>query len=410
MEEEVKNLKNEVESYLHEMDNGNETPESVNGAAKREKKKKKAIPEYKFVGFWKEDHGNPLFGVSMNHVLGEGQPTVFATVGNNRVTIWEVLPYGSIKLSQCYADPDPDENFYTCAWSYDRTNGHPLVAAAGSRGIIRLVCPANMECVKHYLGHGQAINELKFHPKDPDLLLSVSKDYSLRLWNIRTTYLIAIFGGVEGHRDEVLSADFNLEGTKIVSCGMDHSLKIWKFDTPSLSEAIEKSQDWQKNDGSFPTEHCHFPDFSTRDIHRNYVDCCRWFGDSVVLSKSTENSIVCWHPGSLNAADRTRDTNNTVTPSESEVTIFHKFEYTDNEIWFVRFSMDHLQTTMAIGNQKGKIYVWDLQVDEPSEATHSILSHPKCNTTIRQTAFSRDGSILICVSDDGTIWRWDRQN
>lgn len=65
---------------------------------------------------------------------------------------------------------------------------------------------------------------------------------------------------------------------------------------------------------------------------------------------------------------------------------------------------------MALGNQSGKLFLWDIDTPDPTNIRAIPLSHPKCTSPIRQTTFSRDGCILICVCDDGTIWRWDRSD
>lgn len=149
---------------------------------------------------------------------------------------------------------------------------HPVLAVAGGRGVIRIIDTATMNCYKHYIGHGYAVNELKFHPKLPHLLLSASKDHSLRLWNIKSDVCVAVFAGAEGHRDEVLSADFDMKGNRIVSAGMDHTMNIWCLDKAEMVEAIEKSNTFNvnKSERPFQTVFEHFPDYTTREVHSNY--------------------------------------------------------------------------------------------------------------------------------------------
>ena len=84
---------------------------------------------------------------------------------------------------------------------------------------------------------------------------------------------------------------------------MDHSLKIWRLDLAAVQKGIHDSYLYQpqKHTRAFPTVNQNFPDFTTRDIHQNYVDCVRWLGN-LILSKvvflvnllSTRSSFVAY--------------------------------------------------------------------------------------------------------------------
>ena len=66
----------------------------------------------------------------------------------NQVTVYQCLQDGKIKLLQAFADADSDESFYTCAWTYEPTSGHPILVAAGHRGIIRVFSIVAGDCIK----------------------------------------------------------------------------------------------------------------------------------------------------------------------------------------------------------------------------------------------------------------------
>lgn len=125
---------------------------------------------------------------------------------------------------------------------------------------------------------------------------------------------------------------------------------------------------------------------------------------SMFFFQSCQNQIICWKPGSLN--NNSKD----LRHGDSSASILHRFEHKDCEIWFIRFALDHHCRYMALGNQTGKVFLWQIGTSDPTGIKPATLSHPKCTSAVRQTTFSRDGRILICVCDDGTIWRWDQRD
>jgi len=269
-----------------------------------------------------------------------------ATCGSSIVFIYEVNKLNhSLIVKLSYNDQDSNENFYCLEYS-ECNNTSPLLLIAGKNGIIKGINCINYELEIILQGHGNSINDLKVHPVDDGLLLSASKDESIRLWNLRTSVCIAIFAGILGHRGEVLSIDIHLEGNCFVSAGMD-SIKIWNLEDPDLSHTIDLSytEPRRQNNLVFLTHSQQQPLYSTESLHRDYVDCVRFYGN-FILSKSIKNRVVLWLP------DRMR--------YKEAAVILREYTTTECGSWFTRFGICESLDIFALGNTEGKISIFSI--------------------------------------------------
>lgn len=238
------------------------------------------------------------------------------------------------------------------------------------------------------------------------LLLSASADYSVRLWNIRTNVCVAIFCGIDGHRDEVLSIDFDLNGDRFASSGMDKLVLVYHLTKANIQAAIADSDtyDTAKSQMQFNTLQVITADYSSKTLHCNYVDSVAWYGDFIISKQCCANLMQGW------TADKLKDptvkwevfNNMPLPPIE--------FDFDDStELWFIRLSIDPMHKYLAVGQDNGDILVWNLddQHDQNMEFRRFKLCHRSCRKPVRQVAFSPDSKILIAVCQDSTVWRWD---
>jgi len=130
-------------------------------------------------------------------------------------------------------------------------------------------------------GHGDAVYDLKMSPLDPWLVLSSSKDESIRLWNFMNASCIAVFTGHEAHKSNVLSVSWHPLGKMFASSSMDTSIKIWSLETLPIQENLSKSRSISTRSrmitGRYDEHHIalnpvfeQLPIFSTNKMHLDY--------------------------------------------------------------------------------------------------------------------------------------------
>uniref|UniRef100_A0A7S3G3X9 Uncharacterized protein n=1 Tax=Palpitomonas bilix TaxID=652834 RepID=A0A7S3G3X9_9EUKA len=138
------------------------------------------------------------------------------------------------------------------------------------------------------------------------------------------------------------------------------------------------------------TKFIHFPIFSTSRIHTNYIDCVKWWGD-LILSKSVEEQITLWGKNELAA------------PAAKEaVMVVQEYTYKNASLWFLRFALDMSGRLLAVGNEEGKVFLFDLL--STSDKAYAVINS-QCRSVIRMVAFNADASVLVWCCSDSTVWK-----
>ncbi|EPB76381.1 WD domain, G-beta repeat protein [Ancylostoma ceylanicum] len=286
------------------------------------------------------------------------------------ITIYECpLDSNKIILVRSIKDPSPDMDIFTLTWCYDITDKAHRIAFGGYSGLIRLVDPCSGSLLMNMYGHGDHVNEMRTDPNNSMIFASVSKDTTIRLWNIRVHGPIAILGGYEGHKDQILSLDWSLDSKYIVSCSMDHSIRLWYLGTDKLQERIRDSMTL-KGQANFRKEladdcqsgrtiQIHYPIAINTDLHNDYVDCVRFLGHYVVSKVIMLSYLFLYQQMLIVENLGIRHVSGGVQVDTSALQLV-RMDLPDSDIWFIKFDIDPLNRWIVSGNKMGQLCFWDL--------------------------------------------------
>ncbi|GMT26061.1 hypothetical protein PFISCL1PPCAC_17358, partial [Pristionchus fissidentatus] len=384
-----------------------------------------AMTPFRYVNGCIESHCRPLYACSFNPYTCPQFPLHIAVAGINHVSIYEITNgtdfYPKLTICDPALTPHDDctgeadrssatkaNRFYAVNWLYDTRDDKLMVVFGGDNGLIRIVNASTAEEVQIHSGHGNVVNEIRVHPVKFTIYASASKDMTIRIWSSRCQTALVVVAGFDGHRDQILSCDWSVCGNYIASGSMDHTVRLWKV-TEKMHERDAEKRDRSFEEFDEPFKAAVESSFacaqvaSTGDMHTNYVDCVRFFGQ-FLFTKSSENDLVISKFGDFEdgvAGCRiTADTAN-----ETSISQLSHLRIPNGDTWFLKFDIDPRKEWLLVGDRTGKIHAWHLTPARlPSADPDCTIEMPgMLPSAIRQIAFDPHGKLVACVSDHATI-------
>jgi len=268
---------------------------------------------------------------------------------NNELKFYDISDnfelYGSIKI------PGYDKNILclTCT----EINNILYGVIGGEFSSIHVIDILSIQELTGYqlIGHKNKVYQLEFHPYNNNLLLSASKDCTVRLWNFKRPELLVIFGGPNSFESDVLCIDWNSEGEYFVGSGVDCVVRIYKID-----ELIQNCIDLSMNKKKVKTLLKSLPYFSCNDIHDNLIDCIK-YNNRFIISKSVDGIIKEWLPF--------QDKNGQNSFFLINIFVFN----TKQLILGIKFCF--VEDNIIVGNEMGQIFLFNKRQTEMNKEVNN---------------------------------------
>ncbi len=247
------------------------------------------------------------------------------------------------------------------------------------------------ECLK-IEGHSSSVESVAFSPQG-DLIVSGSRDKTLRLWDLEGNMVAPPF---KGHSASVYSVAFSPQGDCIVSGSHDQTLRLWDLEGNAIGSPFEGHNDWVYSVAFSPQGDRIVS--GSRDNTLRLWDLAGNAIGSPFEGHSSSVHSVAFSPQGDRIVSGSRDRRLRLWDLEGNL-VGSPFKGHDHWIYSVAFNPQG--DRIVSGSRDNTLRLWDLEgntIGSPFEG-HS--------GSVYSAVFNSQGDRILSSSTYGTLRLWD---